>query len=311
MSPPLISIVTPCLNRANYIAEAVESVLIQDFPSYEHIVTDGGSSDGTLDILRTYPHLRVVSEPDQGMYDAINKGIRMARGEIVGLLNTDDLYAEGCFEAVAGAFEQNPDAAAVVGGVTIFRDEAGGRRTLTVTPAIKPDELWFRLIQGSPVTNGWFFRRSVFERVGYFDLRYHISSDRQFLIHAALDGGVRPVPIRQVLYHYRQHSGSATITSLGSRSPQHGPLRIVILKENVSINEEFLDRPVLPKEVRRLMRHAHAELCYRLTATALYHHQWSTVRDTIRRGWRRNILWPLFFSAMAIQRIGKEITGHE
>lgn len=311
MTPPLISIVTPCLNRADYIAEAVESVLFQNFPSFEHIVTDAGSSDGTLDILRTYPHLRVVSEPDQGIYDAINKGIRMARGEIIGLLNTDDLYAEGCFAAVATAFEQSPDALAVVGGVTVFRDEAGGRRTLTVTPAIEPDELWFRLIQGSPATNGWFFRRRVFEQVGYFDLRYHYASDRGFLILAALDGGIRPVPIRRVLYQYRQHSGSATLTSLGSRSPEHALLRIKVINEGISIFEEFLDRPVLPIEVRRSMRRAHAEMCYRLTATALYHRQWQVVKNTIRRGWRRNILWPLVFGAMAIRRIGKEITGHE
>jgi glycosyltransferase involved in cell wall biosynthesis len=311
MTSPLISVVTPCLNRAKYIAEAVESVLIQNFPSFEHIVIDAGSNDGTLDILGGYAHLRVVSEPDQGIYDGINKGIRMARGEIVGLLNSDDLYAEGCFEAVANTFDQHPNAAAVVGGVTLFRDEAGGRRTLAVRSAIEADELWFRLIQGSPITNGWFFRRSVFEQVGYFDLRYPNSSDRWFLIHAALDGGVRPIPIRQVLYHYRQHSGSVTVNPLGSRSSQHGPLRIIILKENVSINEEFLERSDLPEGTRSILRHAHAELCYRLTATALYHHQWSTVKSTIRRGWRQNILWPLIFVAIVIQRIGKEITGHE
>jgi glycosyltransferase involved in cell wall biosynthesis len=311
MTSPLISIVTPCLNRADFIAEAVESVLAQKFPSFEHIITDAGSKDGTLNILEGYPHLRVVSEPDRGIFDGMNKGIRLAEGEIVGLLNTDDLYAEACFEAVARTFDENPDTQAVVGGVTVFRDEAGGRHTLTTTPAIEPDELWFRLIQGSPVTNAWFFRRSVFAKVGYFDLRYPYASDRWFLIHAALDGGVRPVPIRQVLYHYRQHSGSGTVTSLGSRSPQHAPLRIIILKENLAINEEFLRRPGLTTEIRTIQHRTQDEICYRLTSTALYHRRWATALDAICHGWRQNLFWPLAFCTMAIRRIAKEISHHE
>ena len=311
MTPPLISVVTPCLNRADYVAEAVESVLSQKFSSFEHIITDAGSKDGTLNILEGYPHLRVVSEPDGGIFDGMNKGIRMAEGEIVGLLNTDDLYAEGAFEVVARTFEENPEALAAVGGVTVFRDEAGGRQTLTTTPAIEPDELWYRLIQGSPVTNGWFFRRSVFAKVGYFDLRYPYASDRWFLIHAALDGGVRPVPIRRVLYHYRQHSGSGTVTSLGSRSPQHGPLRIIILKENLAINEEFLRRPRLTPEIRRIQHRTQDEICYRLATTALYHHRWATALDAVRHGWRQNFYWPLAFGAMAFRRAAEEIGGHE
>ncbi len=214
MKPPLISIITPCLNRASMIREAVDSVLAQGYPSVEHIVMDAGSTDGTLEILRTYPHLHVVSEPDDGMYNAINKGLRLAKGQIIGLLNSDDLYAEGCFDAVVTAFEQNPQALAVVGGITTFTEGPTGLEIIETVPTIETDEFWIRLIRGHPVTNAWFFRPTgIRARGGYFDEHHLYSSDRYFLIRAALDGDVRPIPIHQILYQYRKHSGSATIST--------------------------------------------------------------------------------------------------
>lgn len=310
MDSPLISIITPCLNRAAFIREAVESVLAQNYPNFEHIVMDGGSTDGTLDILRAYPHLRVVSEPDRGMYDGINKGLRLACGEIIGLLNTDDLYAEGCFDTVAAAFDQNPEALAVVGGISTFTEGPDGPVTIETVPTIESDEFWVRLTRGHPVTNAWFFRPAVFERVGYFDDRHLYSSDRYFLIRAALDGDVRPIPIHRILYHYRQHSGSATISTVDSRASDYGRIRMKFLKEDVDLIEELLDRPDLPKMIRRLEHAEHGLRCYRLTATALYHRKWQMTFDTILRGWRRNVFWPLFFVWLAFGRLWKEMAGH-
>jgi glycosyltransferase involved in cell wall biosynthesis len=310
MTQPLISIITPCLNRAGLVRQAVESVLAQGYPEVEHIVMDAGSTDGTLQVLRAYPHLRLFSEPDKGMYDGINKGLRLAHGQIVGLLNTDDLYAPGCFEAVAAAFDRHPEALAVVGGVSTFVDGPNGPVTVNTVPPIEPDELWYRLIQGHPVTNAWFFRPAVFEKVGYFDDRSLYSSDRYFLIRLALDGGVRPVPIRQTLYHYRQHSGSATISTIDSRSPKYGRLRMKFLQEDVDALEEFLRRPDLPGEVRRRMRREHGERCYRLSATAFYHRRWRVAFEAARRGWAGNALWPLLFVEMAARRVLKGGAAH-
>jgi len=311
MTNPLISIVTPCLNRVEYVREAIESVLTQNYPNFEHIVTDGGSTDGTLDVLRTYPHLRVVSEPDQGIFDAINKGIRLARGEIIGLLNTDDLYLEGCFKTVAGVFDQNPATLAVVGGITTFHDDPAGRRTVNTVPAIEPGELWFRLIQNHPVTNAWFFRQAVFQRVGYFDARSRYTADRYFLINVVLDGGIRPTPIHQILYAYRQHAGSGTISDLDGRDPKYGAVRMKILQEDIGFLEDYLDRPVLPSEVRQRMRREHGVRCYRLAATAFYHRKVRLALDTTWRGLQRNILLPFIFIQMAARRLKKEITGYE
>ena len=98
---PTITTITPSLNRAKFIDEAIKSVLNQDYPHVEHIIIDGGSTDGTLDVLALYPNLKVISEPDQGIYDAINKGIRMAKGDIIGILNSDDYYEPNFFSELA------------------------------------------------------------------------------------------------------------------------------------------------------------------------------------------------------------------
>lgn len=307
MHAPLITIITPCLNRAAYVKAALDSVQAQRYPNYEHIVMDGGSTDGTLDILSHYPRLTAVCEPDHGMYDAINKGIGRAQGEIIGLLNTDDLYAEGCFQAVADVFEQNPDALAVVGGVSVFTEEENGRSTIETVAPIEPGELWYRLIQGHPVTNAWFFKREVFERWGGFDDQMRWSADRFYLIRIALDGGVRPVPIHRTLYQYRSHPGSVTLSSLDSRDPGYGLRRVKVLQEDIRALAELLDRKDLPVEVRKRTRREHGERCYRLAATAGYHLQVRTALEAVTAGFRRDPFWLFIFLQMAGRRLKIEI----
>src|SRR4029079_8178684 len=100
--PPLVSIVTPSYNQGRFVEATIRSVLDQRSPRIEHIVVDGGSTDGTLDVLARYPKVKWTSEPDSGQADAVNKGFRRAAGEIVGWLNSDDLYLESAVaEAVA------------------------------------------------------------------------------------------------------------------------------------------------------------------------------------------------------------------
>ena len=103
-----ISVITPTRDRGAFIEGAVDSVMGQGVPAFEHIVIDGASRDDTLVRLRRYPHLRIVSEPDRGLYDAINKGIARARGDVICLLNSDDRLLPGAFEAVSAAFSRDP-----------------------------------------------------------------------------------------------------------------------------------------------------------------------------------------------------------
>jgi len=121
---PRISIVTPSFNQGRYIGDTIESVVAQDYPNVEHIVIDGGSTDGTLEILARYPHLKVISEPDRGHADAINKGLHLATGDIWGFLNSDDTLAPGALRRVRREIDP-PSGKHVVMGRCRFIDEHG------------------------------------------------------------------------------------------------------------------------------------------------------------------------------------------
>ncbi|KKL21129.1 hypothetical protein LCGC14_2448530, partial [marine sediment metagenome] len=106
---PSITIVTPCLNAVATLAETLASVGDQQYPKLEHVVVDGGSTDGTVDLLAASSGIRYVSEPDRGLSHAMNKGIAMASGEIIGELNADDLYMPGALLEVGRTFGQHPN----------------------------------------------------------------------------------------------------------------------------------------------------------------------------------------------------------
>jgi glycosyltransferase involved in cell wall biosynthesis len=304
MTSPLISIVTPCMNRAEFVREAVDSVLSQNYPNFEHIIVDGGSTDGTLDILRSYPHLKVVSEPDQGIFDALNKGIKMAHGDIIGWLNTDDFFAENIFRAVVETFQSAPEALAVAGGADKFVEENGTRRVTRTHIAFREDkDFWDRIVE-SPVTNAWFFRPAIFQKVGYFNIKYRLTADRDFFIRATL-AGVRAVPIFQNLYHYRQHFGSATLSE-DPRIPDRASRLVDLLSEALVMLEVYLDRKDFPPVARKAARRLHSEQAAQYALVGLYHREFKHAWEAISAGWRYDPTWPFYFARRAIRRSIKE-----
>lgn len=302
---PEISVITPCLNQETYIRDAVDSVLQQNFPSFEHILVDGGSTDGTLRIMGMFPHLRMVSEPDRGMYDAINKGVHMANGKIIGLLNADDLYAADTFCLVVETFARHPDALAVSGAADVFTGPLEDNQIIERKLPVGEHFFWRRMVD-NPTTNAWFFRPALFARFGVFNSTYRFISDREFFIRLAL-AGIRPIPIDQTLYHYRQHSGSATISAEDSRSPKRGSQRISVLTEDLQMLESFLNLPEMPSEGRNAVRKSHSQRAYRLAATAFYHHVYRQAIQAARRGIQYDPLWPVICLSMAVRRLSNEI----
>jgi glycosyltransferase involved in cell wall biosynthesis len=217
-----ISIITASLNRKDFIGAAIESVLAQNYRNFEHWIIDGGSSDGTLAFLARYPHLKVLSEPDRGVYDAWNKGIDRAKGDLVSILNSDDVYAPGAFDSCAKIIAASPSVPVVSGGCQIYRMGHRGRQ---VVMHCYRDPKRYRLslrnvTVGLPFINSRFFRRSVFDKVGRFDLAYPVASDRDFLIRASL-AGLQDVCTSEVYYRYLWHPGSLTMNA-GNRSMLRG-----------------------------------------------------------------------------------------
>jgi glycosyltransferase involved in cell wall biosynthesis len=204
---PLISIITPSFNQGAFIAEAIDSVLMQDVPGLEYLVVDGGSTDATLDVLRGYgDRLRWISEPDGGQADAINKGVRMTSAPIVGWLNADDRYAPGAIARAVRAFGEVPDAGLVYGRAE-FVDRAG--RPIAPPVEVEPFDLG-RLINRLDfiVQPSAFFCRAAFDAVGGLDTGLRYCLDYDLWIRLALRYPVIHVP--EILARVRVYAETKT-----------------------------------------------------------------------------------------------------
>ena len=184
-SPIKISVVTPSFNQAGFIRRTIESVLAQDDPHFEHIIMDGGSTDGTVDILREYDHLNWVSAPDKGQSDALNRGIQKSTGAIIGWVNSDDLYAPGAFNAVRAYLEQAPEARIISGNQVVIDadDQVIDRRPPAMDRArmLAP----WRWSGGTSVFQvGTLFFRELYDRFGPLDDAFHYAMDYDFFLRA-------------------------------------------------------------------------------------------------------------------------------
>ena len=206
---PRISIVTPSYNQARYIGETIESVLAQDYPDVEHIVIDGGSADGTLDVLAHYPHLRVVSEPDRGHADAVNKGFRLATGRIWAFLNSDDTLVPGALRRVAQ--EMDPAAGRhVVMGRCRFVDERGRPTGIEHPSQFESHRRVLEVWKGHTIPQpAVFWTPEVWARCGpmdetlrtaWIDYDLFCRFSRRYRFH----------PVDQVFAQYRLHAESKT-----------------------------------------------------------------------------------------------------
>ena len=193
------------MNQGEFVEETIRSVLEQDYPRIEHIVVDGGSSDGTLDILRRYPHLRWISEIDQGQAEAVNKGFAMARGDVFGWLNSDDLYLPG---AVATAVDVllETGCGLVHGGWRQIDQNGAFMRDVAAVPFDLRRQLDYANLVAQP---GALFTRAAFEAVGGLDTSYRYAMDYELFLRIGSRFEVRHVD--RVLAAYRYHPRSKTV----------------------------------------------------------------------------------------------------
>lgn len=182
---PKISIVTPSFNQQPFIEQTIQSVLNQDYPNLEHIIVDGGSTDGTIDILRRYPHLRWLSTHDRGQSHALNKGFKMASGKIIGWLNSDDLYLPNAVRMAVDAFSKYPDVTAVYGDYVAIDPNGKVVAYKREIPFHFDTMLYWGCYIGQPAL---FFREEVFKSVGYIDEELHYTMDWEFWLRMARSG---------------------------------------------------------------------------------------------------------------------------
>ena len=197
------SVITVSLNNAATIGDTLSSLAEQTWPEIEHIVIDGGSTDATLEIVRNrLKHTaHIVSEPDRGIYDAMNKGVAAATGDIIGFLNADDRYAHpDVLRDVADAMASG-DVDAVFGDVAYFRSEdPNGVVRRYRSARFRPDRIAWGWMPAHP---GLFVRREVFERVGPFSTQFRIAGDFEWLARAFHDGSIRYRYLPEVLVRMR------------------------------------------------------------------------------------------------------------
>ena len=216
MSLPSISVVTPTFNGAAYLEDAILSVKRQVGADIEHIVVDAASTDGTLEILRRYPNLSWISEPDRGQSDAINKGFRLATGELVGWLNADDYYLPGGLAAIARAAREHPEAD-VIHGDCVFVDTRGRIVRSKVEHEFDPQVLlYFGCYIPSTST---FFRRRLIERGLLLDCDYRVAMDFEYFARLARLGcKFHYVP--QFIAAFRWHEDNVSLQNCERRAQE-------------------------------------------------------------------------------------------
>lgn len=200
---PLVSVVTVTHNAAATIEQTMRSVGEQDYRSIEHIVIDGASTDETLEIVARHagPSVRIISEPDHGIYDAMNKGIRLSTGQVIGFLNADDVYAYPHVVADVVAAMQRDRVDAVFGDAEFFRADRPAQPVRRYNSArFSPKRIAWGWMPAHPAM---FLRREVFERYGPFRTDYRIAGDFEFIARAFWPGKLRYRHLPEVLVRMR------------------------------------------------------------------------------------------------------------
>ena len=204
-----ISIITVTYNSEKTLKDTIESVLKQNYENYEHIIVDGKSKDSTVDIIKEYEEeyngkLKYISEKDNGIYDAMNKGIKMASGDIIGLLNSDDILAkEDVLSTIVNKFK-NTNCDGTYANLIFMDYETMSR----------PTRIW-KSKKGS-LNNGWhpahptlYLKREVYDKIGLFNLKYKIVADYDFMIRLIKDDAIKLEYIDDYIVHMRS-GGTST-----------------------------------------------------------------------------------------------------
>ena len=264
-SPVRFTIVSPSFNQGPFLAETLDSIIAQDYPHLDHIVADGGSDDETKEVLAHYEArytLEWFSEPDNGLYDALNKALRKSRGDWVGWINCDDLYPPGVLHAVADAIDAHSDVNIICGDAEVFERSNGTTRTLYTDhhyagPRFEANDANLRIAH----LNACFFRKSLLDNVGSFDTDFRIVGDRDYMFRI-MKLAPASVHLGRVLCRYRAHPHSLTMSDVSEeKQAPLAPADSPAWRELQELCERYRDRDDVPQPIHTwcrtvLARHA-------------------------------------------------------
>lgn len=246
-----LSIVTVSYNSRETIGDTLRSINIQSYRDIEHIIIDGGSTDDTMAIVGRLGErvAKSVSEPDDGIYDAFNKGISLATGEIIGILNSDDTYASPlAVEKAMSAFEDPSIEACYSDLVYVRRDNPTKIHRHWKSVQLTSELLDIGLVPAHPTL---FLRQSVYERAGGFDQRYGIAADYEFMLRIFRDLKLRSVYLPEILVKMRTEGASGR--SLRSILGQNRDVRAAQLAHGVRVSSAgFAIRKLASRTAQRL-----------------------------------------------------------
>jgi glycosyltransferase involved in cell wall biosynthesis len=251
---PLISIITPSYNQGDFIEETIQSVLSQNYPNLEYIIIDGGSTDNTVDIIKKYESQITywVSEPDRGQSDAINKGLKLATGDIWAYINSDDIYQPETLHKVAEQFISDPNIHWVTGHAE-YMDQSG-QFVESLVPApftnFRDTLIRWESPRSVAIQVSNFMSVQILRKYGFLDESLHYCMDAEFGMRILADG-ITPIIIPEVLAKARLHSGSKTVSQRNSN---------LFLKEDLEIARRFLRK--LSRQERSYVERKLAECEY-------------------------------------------------
>ena len=299
IAAPKITVITPCLNSARYIVEAIESVAEQRYPDLEHIVADGGSTDGTLELLSRYPHLKILAGPDKGVYSALNRALEIAKGEIIGILNSDDCYARDALSTASDYFLED-GVMALAGDAVSFRGASNAAEDEVARFTGAGEDLLYHATLGNPSMNAWFFRATVFARIGGFDASYRVAGDREFMLRLACSG-LRCEQISKLIYRYRIHPGSMTFGG-------NEELWDTIVNEHNRMTADYLGRHALSKRARNLLTRTRTRETLRMAIRSARARSWRQLVLYASAGMRYDAIWPLRFAKHMLAALGARLS---
>ena len=210
MPPPLVSIITPSFNQARYLEATIQSVLSQNYPRLEYIIVDGGSTDGSVDIIKRYESKLAwwVSEKDQGQTDAINKGLAHAKGDVLAWINSDDVYEPNAISSAVDFLQAHPEIGLVYGDAN-YINEAGS--VIGRFPAAQTDLVRLRRGYVHIPQQAAFFRADLWRAVGPLDPSFYFAMDYDLWVRLAMHSRVKYIP--QTWANFRLHTSGKTISA--------------------------------------------------------------------------------------------------